>query len=522
MRRFLPWLENLAGWRADLAAALLGALAAAALPPLYLLPLLLVSVPGLLALLGGAASLRAAARRGFWFAFAHNLCGLYWLTEAILVEAAQFWWFVPFAVPMTAAVLSVFTAAACAVAWLAPPGWRRVLALAGAWVLADLARQFVGSGFPWNLWGSMWEFPGPLGAAFVQPAAWIGIHGLTLATMLLAGVPTLGWRARVAGVIGLAGWLACGMWRLAQPAGPAPGIKVVLVQGNVPQEDRMTQQRAVEIFRRYLALTAQGVAAAGNGEKVVVWPEAASPFLLQAEPAARAAIAEAANGGRFGDTTSLVGSLRFPQGGFTGDPRNSLIAVSGQGDVSAIYDKWHLVPFGEYQPSWLPFLKVIAGGSLSPGPGPRNLTIPGVPPVGALICYEAIFSGQSVQEEKRPDWLVNITNDAWFGNSSGPRQHLAAARMRAVEEGLPLVRAANTGITAAFDAHGREIVRLPRGEPGVVSVALPGRLPPTVYARFGLLIPLMLASLVLAVAFSGVRHRIAQKIDRKGQKITSF
>jgi apolipoprotein N-acyltransferase len=173
---------------------------------------------------------------------------------------------------------------------------------------------------------------------------------------------------------------------------------------------------------------------------VVVWPEAASPFLLQAEPAARAAIAEAANGGRFGDTTSLVGSLRFPQGGFTGDPRNSLIAVSGQGDVSAIYDKWHLVPFGEYQPSWLPFLKVIAGGSLSPGPGPRNLTIPGVPPVGALICYEAIFSGQSVQEEKRPDWLVNITNDAWFGNSSGPRQHLAAARMRAVEEGLPLVR----------------------------------------------------------------------------------
>jgi apolipoprotein N-acyltransferase len=520
--RLLTWSGRLAGWRADLAAGLLGALAAAALPPLYLLPLLLVSVPGLLALLGGAASARIAARRGFWFAFAHNLFGLYWLTEAILVEAADFWWFVPFAVPMTAAVLSVFTAAACAVAWFAPAGWRRVLALAGAWVLSDLARQFVGSGFPWNLWGSVWEFPGPLGAAAVQPAAWIGIHGLTLGTLLLAGLPVLGWRARVAGVIGLAVWLGSGMWRLEQPAGPAPGVTVVLVQGNVPQEDRMTQRRAVEIFRRYLALTAQGVAAAAPGPKVVVWPEAASPFLLEGEPAARAAIAEAANGGRFGATTSLVGSLRFPEGGFSGDPRNSLIAVSGEGGVSAVYDKWHLVPFGEYQPNWLPFLKVIAGGSLSPGPGPRTLALPGLPPVGVLICYEAIFSGQSVQEEPRPDWLVNITNDAWFGNSSGPRQHLAAARMRAVEEGLPLVRAANTGITAAFDAHGREIARLARGEPGVVSVVLPGKLPPTLYSRFGLLIPLILASLVLGTAFSRIRHQVAQKIDRAGQKITIF
>ncbi len=509
------------GWRADLAAALLGALAAAALPPLYLLPLVLVSVPGLLALLGGAPTARVAARRGFWFAFAHNLFGLYWLTEAILVEAAQFWWFVPFAVPMTAAVLAVFIAAACVVAWYAPPGWRRVLALAGAWVLSDLARQFVGSGFPWNLWGSLWEFPGEIGAAFIQPAAWVGIHGLTLATLLLAGLPALGWRARLAGVIGAAAWLGGGLWRLEQPAGPAPNppLTVVLVQGNIAQEDRMTQQRAVAIFRRYLALTAQGVAAAGPGPKVVVWPEAASPFLLESEPAARAAIAEAANGGTFGDTTSLVGSLRFPDGGYTGDPRNSLLAISGHGAVSAVYDKWHLVPFGEYQPNWLPWLKVIAGGSLSPGPGPRTLTIPGLPPLGALICYEAIFSGQSVQEEPRPDWLVNVTNDAWFGNSTGPRQHLAAARMRAVEEGLPLVRAANTGITAAFDSHGGEIARLPRGEPGVVEVVLPGRLPPTLYARFGLLVPLLLASLVLAAAFSRFHQHSAQKRGRKAPTI---
>src|SRR6185369_9439972 len=179
-------LAALRGLRADLVALALGCLAAAALPPFHLIPVLLVSVPGLLTLLDASPSPWVAARRGWWFGLGHHLLGLYWITEAILFEAARFWWLVPLAVPAVAAVLAVFIGAACLLAWLAPRGWPRVLALAGAWVLTDLARQFVLTGFPWNPWGSVWELPGPIGDVFIQPAAWIGVHGLTLATVLLA------------------------------------------------------------------------------------------------------------------------------------------------------------------------------------------------------------------------------------------------------------------------------------------------------------------------------------------------
>ena len=143
--------------------------------------------------------------------------------------------------------------------------------------------------------------------------------------------------------------------------------------------------------------------------------------------------------------------------------------------IEGIYDKWHLVPFGEYQPDWLPLgLQVVPGGGFARGPGPRTLHIPGLPAVGALICYEAIFPSQVVDPNDRPDWMVNVTNDAWFGNSTGPRQHLAAARFRAVEEGLPLMRAANTGISAGFDARGHELGRLDPQVTGILSTAITG------------------------------------------------
>jgi apolipoprotein N-acyltransferase len=182
-------------------------------------------------------------------------------------------------------------------------------------------------------------------------------------------------------------------------------------------------------------------------------------------------------------------------------PRNSLLAMDADGVPVGVYDKWHLVPFGEYQPSWMPLpIQVVPGGGFAPGPGPATLRVPGVPPVGPIICYEAIFPGQIVNEADRPDWIVNITNDAWFGNSTGPRQHLAAARMRAVEEGLPLLRAANTGISAAFDAFGREQARLGMNQTGFVVTPLPGHLPATVFARAGLLLP---AALAVVAALTG-------------------
>ena len=534
-------LAALTGWRADLAALALGALAAAALPPVCAVPVLLLATPGLLALIDGATGPRAAARRGWWFGFGHNLLGLYWITEAILIEAARFWWMVPLAVPGLAAVLALFIAAPAAVARLARPGWPRVLALAGGWVLADLARQFIATGFPWNPWGSVWELPGLAGDVMIQPAAWIGVPGMTFLTVLLSALPALGWRCRTALAALLAGWIGLGFARLQAPLPPPPGLHVVLVQGNIAQGQKWDRALVMRIFDRYLGLTRDGIAQAGSGPAVVVWPETASPFLLQTDAAARAAISEAA-----ANAPALAGAVRF---GPDDLPRNSLFAVlpggalpagglpagglpasgsaasgsaasgsaaSGSaasgpatsgpaagalsGEMSGIYDKWHLVPFGEYQPSWFPApFQVVPGGGFRPGPGPRTLHIPGLPPFGPLICYEAIFPAQVVDETDRPAWMVNITNDAWFGNSTGPRQHLAAARMRAAEEGLPLLRAANTGISAAFDPRGHELARLGMDRAGVLVVDLPSALPATWFARFGLRIPAIIGVVALVV-----------------------
>ncbi len=487
----------LPGWRAYAASGGLGALAALALPPIFVLPALLVSLPGLLALIGAQPRIGGAAWVGFWFGFGLHVVGLYWITEAILFEAARFWWLVPLAVPGLAAVLALFVALPCAVARAAAPGWPRALALAGAWVLADLARQFVGTGFPWNPLGSVWAMPGGLGDVFLQPAAWVGVHGLTLATVVLAATPMIGRRAMAAGILTLSLWAAFGLGRLRVRPSAAPGIDVVLVQGNVEQGHKWDRAFVVGTFERYLALTRQGVAETHGRAAVVVWPETASPFLLETDANARAAIAAAASG-----APTLAGSVRFDA---QNRPRNSIVAIVGDGPPVAVYDKWHLVPFGEYQPSWMPLpIQIVPGGGFAGGPGPSTLHVPGVPPAGALICYEAIFSGQVVDPNDRAEWLVNVTNDAWFGDSSGPRQHLVAARMRAVEEGLPLLRAANTGITAAFDAFGHEDGRLQRGRPGVMVKALPGHLALTPFARFGLAIPALLA---LALLVLGLHRR---------------
>ncbi|MBV8458220.1 MAG: apolipoprotein N-acyltransferase [Acetobacteraceae bacterium] len=492
-RRFAFWLDSRRGWRGDGAALLLGMVSALAYPPIFVLPALLVGIPGLLILVGAARGPAVAARRGWWFGFGLNLIGLYWITEAILLEAAQFWWCVPLAVPGLSALMAAFIAPVCALARCAHPGWPRVLALAGAWVLSDLARQFVLGGFPWNPWGSVWEFPGYPGDVFIQPTAWVGVHGLTFLTLLLTGVPLLSWAWRGAAVGLLGAWAVAGVLRLGTPAIPPPEpVTAVLIQGDIPEGLKWDNRVAAEIFRRYLILTQEGVAAAGSGRKVVIWPETASPYLLGRDTAARQYIAEAAGG-----NPALVGAVSFAP---DGRPLNTLFALDRDGRIAGRYDKWHLVPFGEYQPSWAQIgLQLIPGEGFQPGPGPETLKVPGSPPFAPFICYEAIFTHQIVNEDSRPDWMVNITNDAWFGNSTGPRQHLAAARLRAVEEGLPLIRAANTGISAAFDALGREIARLGMNRAGYLDVPLPGRLPPTVYERLGLPIPLTLGVLGVAI-----------------------
>jgi apolipoprotein N-acyltransferase len=470
------------GRRACLIQIAAGVLAALALPPIHVLPTLLIAFPVLV--LGGCAPEDGRTRllRGWCFGFGFHLLGLYWITEAILVEAARYWWLVPLAVPALSAVLALFIAVPVWAAGFARAGWPRVLTLSGGWLLTDIARQFVATGFPWNPMGSVWALPGGPGDVMIQPAAFVSVHGLTLATVFLACLPVLTWRWRAAGVVMLALWAGLGAQRLGSPAPPDQNLIAVLVQGNIAQGQKWNRALVDAIFERYLALTDAGVREAGPGPVVVVWPETASPFQLATDQEARRAIAAAAHG-----QMALVGSVRFDE---ARRPRNTLFAVAPDASVIGAYDKWHLVPFGEYQPDWLPLgIQVVPGGGFARGPGPATLHLDGLPPVGPLICYEVIFPGQVVNEADRPSWMVNITNDAWFGTSTGPRQHLASVRMRAVEEGLPLLRAANTGITAAFDARGHEIVRLGMEETGYRVVRLPGSLHSTVFGRYGLVIP---------------------------------
>jgi apolipoprotein N-acyltransferase len=474
--------------RPGLRAFLWGLASALALPPVHLLPVLLFSVPAFLTLIGGATSRKQAAWFGWSFGFGLALAGLYWITEPILTEAATFWWLVPFAAPLLACAVAFYSILPALAAYaVKKPGLGRLLAFSGAWVLSNFLQQFAFSGFPWNFWGTDWTIPGLPGDIFIQPAALFGVHGLTLLTVFLAGLPLLGRRGFAALAVILALWGGFGLWRLQTPVPPS-GITLALVQPNFPVPGDFDRAALEARWQTLLAMSNAGL---HSGADAVVWPEAASPWLLDSDTAARQQLAAVT-----GTAPILAGSLRALS---ETDFRNSLVVTEGAGPAVATYDKWKLVPFGEYTPQWIP-IKIIPdmlGGGFTPGPGPATLHVSGLPPFAPLICYESIFTGQIVTEADRPAWLLNITDDAWFGDSAGPRQHFANARLRAVEEGLPLARDANSGITAMFNPYGHVMADLPLNSQGVLVVPLPGSLPKTLYARLGLAFPVVLAMVVL-------------------------
>ncbi|HYF06813.1 MAG TPA: apolipoprotein N-acyltransferase [Acetobacteraceae bacterium] len=495
-------LERLHGRRALAAAFVLGLLSALALPPVHVVPVLLLSIPGLLVLAGAAPGWKRAGVIGLVWGWGHFIGGLYWLTHAILTEVERFWWLVPIAVPALALPLALFVVAPVALARCAPAGSSRILVFAGAWVLSEIARGVLFTGFPWNLMGSIWAFD-PLA---LQGAAWIGVHGLSLITVLVAASPLLGWRGMAGATAVLAGFGLFGWLRLTDPGPPPRDVALVLVQANIAQEVKWREDARPMILRRYLDMTraavAEAVATLPPGQRiVVVWPEAAVPYLLADDPEIRRLVSETLSG----QAILLAGSARaeFGPDGRARRVFNSLVALDAEGQVLATYDKAHLVPFGEYMPlqGLLPVRLVPGSMDFTPGPGLATLTLPGLPAFGPLICYEVIFPG-SVVATARPDWLVNVTNDAWYGVSAGPYQHLAAARLRAIEEGLPLVRAAQTGVSAVFDAYGRTQGHIPLGETGVLFAQLPSPAAPTLFARIGIWLPGLLALLVLVAGWT--------------------
>ena len=484
MRRVVSGLE---GWRRRGLAAFLGALAAAALPPVHALPVLLISFTGLVWLVDGSTSKRRAFADGWWFGLGYFVVGLYWIGFAFMVEAAKFGWMIPFAVLGLAAYLAVYPGLAVLFTrLLRPAGVGRVLFLAAAWTATEWIRGKALTGFPWNPLGTVWA-PSD---AMIQLASVTGVFGLTLLTVIVAASPAL-----VAGGAGLRRWtpLAAagvllgvvwvgGAWRLAGATSDVvPNVVLRLVQPSISQELKWRPELRDRHFARYLALSR------GDGKAThVIWPETAASFVVALDDARRRIMASAVPKGGL----LLSGSIRTtPRGTKPFRVWNSLHAIDGDARITATYDKFHLVPFGEYVPlRWVIDIPKLTAGRVdfSAGPGPRTLKLDGLPAVSPLICYEAIFSGQVADRAARPGWLLNLTNDGWFGISAGPYQHFANARFRAVEEGLPLVRATNNGISAVVDAYGRINARLGLGVVGVLDAPLPQALsvaPP--FVRFG-------------------------------------
>lgn len=502
-------------------ALLAGAAVAAALPPVYFLPAL-IGFGVLVALLHqGAPGAWAAFLRGTAFGFGFFLAGLYWIGIAFFADAQRFG---PYAVPAVLG-LALFLAltVGLAAALVSLRRWRsveaRALAFAVAWTLAEPLRGGLGLQFPWNPIAVVWA----ISDATLQTVAFLGTYGLSLVTVAAAGLtaplflsgrpprrlPLLAASVLVLAVLG-AGALRL-MWASEVPD---TSVRLRLVQANISQHHKWDPAKRLQWFQHHIELTATP---ATPPPQIVVWPESAVPYDIDNQPEVRAYLAPVVPQGG----VLIVGGDRYL---FDREPpvaHNTLFVLGAGAEVLARYDKVDLVPFGEF----LPFrgvlgqlgLKKLTEGSIDfqPGPGRVSLRAGDLPPASPLICYEAAFPAAATAAGDRPAWLVNITNDAWFGRSSGPYQHLAMARMRAIEEGLPLVRAANTGISVVTDAYGRIRDRLELNRTGVIDAWLPGALPQASFGRRHAL-SVTLGLLLLAAVASVMIERRSSRSPETG------
>lgn len=485
------------GWRRWMLSFAAGALGALAMPPFGFLPALALSLTPAVWLLDGAgkagpshgAALKSAAVIGWFWGFGYFVAGLWWLGAAFLVEADQFAWALPFGVLGLPALLAFFTAFGFVLArlpWL--PDGSRIFALAFGLTVSEILRGHLFTGFPWNNLGmalgqNLW---------LMQSASLIGLYGLCFLAIAICASPALiftgrtnreRWALPGMATTVLLSMAAFGFWRIpSEPMATVENVRLRIMQPNLPQDAKFNPHNRDAIMRRYLTLSAStgrdGQTAADATH--IIWPESAFPFLLHRDPASLAQIAGLLEPG----SVLITGAARMDEplpGEAVGKFFNAIQIIDDRGTILGSYDKVHLVPFGEYVPKFLETLIKAVGlrqfvhipGGFEPSEKRRPLSIPGLPPTAATICYEAIFPGEILPEGPRPNLILNVTNDGWFGQTAGPYQHFAQARLRAVEEGLPLVRAANTGISAVIDPYGRIVDSLPLGVEGILDAKLP-------------------------------------------------
>ncbi len=493
------------GLRRAAIAFLAGAASALALAPVNAWPILFVTFPVVVWLVDGSAAGRFsgvwhAALAGWCFGFGYFLAGLYWIGYAFLVDAKTFGWLLPVAVAGLPAYLALFTAlglGAARLIWVRGP--TRVLALAAMLTGAEWLRGHLLSGFPWNTFG--YALTQPL--ALAQSVSLIGLWGLTFLSIAIFAAPAVladdkadtphPKRAPLIAFMILAALAGYGIARLSiHPTEFVKDVKLRIMQPNLQQDEKFNYAAKAQVMERYLTLSNHATGPQSNGVHDfthLIWPESAFPFFLTREPDALAQIATLLKP----STELITGAVRAAPSSSASNLRayNSVYVIDPDGSIRGIYDKVHLVPFGEY----LPFQRLLerfglrqltkqVGGFLS-GDRRRAMDLQAAPKMLPLICYEAIFPGAAVPRGERPGWLVNVTNDGWFGISSGPYQHFQQARVLAIAEGLPLVRAANTGISAVVDPLGRIVNSLPLGAEGVLDSRLPDAIEPTLYVRYG-------------------------------------
>ena len=515
MKRLIHAIVLSWGWRRRSIAFAAGALSVLAMAPFNAWPILFLTFPTLVWLIDGAGvgrwgGVTAAAATGWWFGFGYFLAGLYWIGYAFLVDAPTFGWLLPIAVIGLPAVLAVYTALGVALArmlWVR--GAVRILALGVALTASEWLRGHLLTGFPWNAFG--YALTAPL--ALAQAASVCGIWGLTfIAIVVFASPATLSddrtetrrpWLPLALSIAVLAALGGFGAWRLARtPTRLVDGVHLRIMQPNLQQDVRFNYSAKQEVMNRYIALSSRasgpqsqgsqslGSQSLGMGDTTqLIWPESPFPFFLTHEADALAQITNLLPQG----SVLITGAIRLadPDNPAQSGVYNSIDVIDHTGSIAAVYDKVHLVPFGEY----LPFEHVLErlgleeltqqrGGFLA-GDRHRLIAIPGAPTALPLICYEVIFPDEVIPPGERPGWIVNVTNDGWFGFSTGPYQHFQQARVSAIELGLPLARAANTGISAVVDPVGRIINSLPLAVEGVLDAPLPRAISAPVYARVG-------------------------------------
>ena len=519
------------GLRRWLLAFAAGALSALAMAPFDGWPVLFLTFPVLVWLIDGAGGrwggVARAGASGWWFGFGYFVAGLYWIGYAFLVDARTFGWLLPFAVIGLPAVLAVYTGLGTALARLAwTRGPTRILALGAALTATEWLRGHLFTGFPWNAFG--YALTAPL--ALAQSAGVIGIWGLTfIAVVVFASPATLTddraparwpWLPLALGLATLAALAGFGALRLAHnPTRLVDKVHLRIMQPNLPQDARFNYAARKQVMDRYVALSEQG---SPHDVTHLIWPESPFPFFLTREPDALAQIAKLLAP----RTVLITGAMRLAEPADRAHPQvfNSIYAIGPDGAVVGLYDKLHLVPFGEY----LPFERLLDSlglqelteqqGGFRAGTRRRLLAIPGAPPALPLVCYEIIFPGDVAPQGPRAGWIVNVTNDGWFGISTGPYQHFQQARVRAIELGLPLVRAANTGVSAVVDPVGRVVKSLPLGRAGVLDAPLPRPVAEPIYARVGDAPAFVMVALALVIVLWRRRAAGRRKVQSNARK----